>query len=271
MATLGSFTLIKGEADWIAGHLSAWRPHLDQMVFFDGNSTDGTLEIIKAFQKNSDKIKLVENADPKDLQGDYVRMFDRCMRSLDTDMAIFLHPDMLPARVTPNWKSWGDDVIAGSVGMRSFAGEPGGPLYEIGGRAQAWKNIYRLNNPDLGARYHGHYGAANEDVYLTSITGDEYAHHGTNFDRYPYEVVQSGIEILHFSDVRTPRRRYERMVSSLMNQGFGEDRARELAVNHPRVTLKDGEGFAFLPAEYPAEFLDANAKYANLRRMPCYL
>jgi len=45
--SLGSFILIKNESQWIAPHILRVLPFIDQMVFFDGNSTDGTLEYLK--------------------------------------------------------------------------------------------------------------------------------------------------------------------------------------------------------------------------------
>lgn len=265
--TIGSFVLIKNEAPWIAAHLAAWLPLLDQMVFADGGSRDGTLEIIEAFKSgpNGHKITLYHD-DPKDLQGDYVRAFDACMKRLGTDLAFFLHPDMIPVKAPADFSAL-EFAFAASVKMRSFAGEPDGQLYEIKGRAESWKNIYRLRNPDLGAHYHGFYGAWNEDVYFKAITGNAHVLH-RDLSAYPYEVVDSGLEVLHFSDVRTPRRRYERMVSCLMNQGHSEELARELGSVHPRVTLKNGGDFTFLPASYPPEFVAAREKYRHLEKEP---
>lgn len=265
---IGSFTLIRNEAQWIAGHLSAWLPVLSQMVFFDGNSTDGTLEIIEAVKRDhpqGQKIKLVKDRDPKDLQDDYVRIFNECLWAVDCDLALFLHPDMLPAKVPANFDHL-PGAIAASVKMRSFAGEPGGKLYEIKGRGEAWKNIYRLRNPDLGAHYWGHYGHSDEDVYFRAITGNKHEHYGTEFHAYPYMVMDSGLEVLHYSDVRTPARRLDRMVKCLMNNGYDYERARLKALSHPRVTLKDGDGFRFEAAECPPEFVAARNKYQHLER-----
>lgn len=266
--SIGSFTLIRNEAPWIAAHLLSWLPRLSEMVFFDGNSTDGTLEIIKAIRDNEPdghKIKLFEKKDPADLRDSYVGMFNECMWSLKTDLAWFLHPDMVLSQM-PYSLDHLEGCLAASVKMRSFAGEPGGSLYEIKGRADAWKNIYRLRNPDIGAHYFGHYGSAEEDVYFRDITGNAHEHHGPDFNRYPYEVDSSGIEVLHFSDVRPYERRLGRMKTCLENQGMPKSQIHDKAVNHPRVTLKDGQGFRFEPSEWPAEFVEARNKYRHLER-----
>lgn len=260
MPTLGSYILIKNEIQFIREHLRMWLPLLDQMVFLDGNSTDGTLEAIKFAQANNPdgyKIKLVVDRDPVDLREDYTRLFNEALWSLDTDLAFFLHPDMAPKKVPNNFNHL-HDAMAASVGMRSFAGDPGGQLYEISGRSEAWKSIVRLRNPNMAAKYHGFYGAANEDTYLTEITGDAYEHYGSNFSLYPYEVADSMIEVLHYSDVRPYERRLSRMRTCLINQGWKDRLSPEefdkKLLEHPRVTLKDNDTFKFIPAEYPAEY-----------------
>lgn len=273
--SLGTFTIIRNEAPWIAGHLLNLLPFVDEMVFFDGNSSDGTVEIIEAIRAehpDGKKIKLHLGKDPLDLRDDYVRVSDECLHSLSTDLAWFAHPDFWvvdPSRILAVKDS---TALAIKTRMRSFAGEPDGQLYEISeGRQEYWKNIYRLKNPDLGAHYHGHYGHHLEDVYFREVTGDSYENHAPYFDRFPYEVEDSGIEVLHFSDVRPKERRIERMVRCTLNQGFKPIKAAERAANHPRVTFQNGGGFKFTPAEYPAEMVAANNKYAHLRRTPAHV
>lgn len=269
MTTIGGFTIVKNEGLWIAPFLDAWLPCLDEICLFDGNSCDGTLEAIKWFRENHEfgfKIKLFEDKDPKDLSDDYVRVFNDCLRSLSTDLAIFTHIDMYPANVLQvfDFKKYAQDTIAAKTKMRSFAGEPGGKLFEIIGRGEHWKNIYRLNNPDFGAHYFGHYGAHNEDVYFKEITGDSHEFYGEEFERYPYPVQNSGIEILHFSDVRPYERRLGRMISCLKNQGWPAEIIEEKARNHARVTLESGNGWDFVPAQYPDLFVKAKNKYQFL-------
>lgn len=254
MSTVGTFTLIKNEARWIRPHLLSWLPFLDEMVFFDGDSTDGTVNLIKDVAKNhpfGKRIKLFLHRDCADLDSQYQLVFNDCLRSLTTDYAIFAHPDMI-------LDDAGDlgflgDAVAYTVNMRSFAGEPDGQLFEIkSGRAEKWKNIYRLHNPDLGLHYFGAYGAVNEDCYFSKITGNKHVYAGQYFDKYPYEVKDSGVKISHFSDVRTKERRIDRMVKCLINQGNSPEMAREIAAIHPRVNFVDTHGFKFEPAEYPA-------------------
>lgn len=267
--SIGVFMLVKNEGVWVAPYLTRILPFIDEVVLFDGNSTDGTLDIIKAIRAddtNGDKIKLFEDKDVKDLRDDYTRVFNECMHSLSTDLAWFLHPDMHIVNPQQILLIKDSLAVALSTFMRSFAGNPDGVLYEIAGRSQTWKNIHRLRNPDLGAHYHGWYGAWNEDVYFSKITGDDHTLY-PNMADYPYEVIQSGIEVLHFSDVRDHARRLGRMKTCLLNQGYDPKTVDDLAATHPRVTLKDGEGFSFLPAEYPPEFLAAREQYAHLMKV----
>lgn len=263
--TVGSFVLVRNEAEWLGAHLINLLPHVDEISFYDGNSTDGTIEIIKAFQArhpHGKKIKLTLGADPKDLKDDYVRLFNECLHSLSTDLALFAHPDMFVTNPEALRDIAGDSP-AYSCRMTSYAGEPDGRLYRINGRGEVWKNIYRLK-PDLGAHYHGHYGAQNEDVYFSEITGDEHKHHGTDLRKYPYTVGDSLLDIHHFSDVRNYVRRLGRMKSCLLNQGYSQADAERLAPTHPRVTLKDGMGLTFTECEYPAAMIEARMAASKL-------
>lgn len=248
---IGSYTIIKNEILWIRAHIVAWLPFLDQMVFLDGNSTDGTLEVIRELKDSNPGITLIENKDPQNLQDDYVSIFNEAISAVTTDLAFFLHPDMFPISGAEKLKYLGAG-FAWTTSMESYAGEPGGQLYKIlEGRMRPWKNIMRLKNPDLGLHYFGHYGAGNEDMYFRDITGDSHVHYGHQVHKYPYDVTDSGLVIAHYSDVRPFKRRYSRMVECLKNQGLSEKHAEEMAKIHPRVTLQNERGFKFQEAEYP--------------------
>ncbi len=250
--SIGTFTLIKNEIAWIEKHVENIAPHVDAMVFYDGNSTDGTLEYLKSIKTKFPNVSVHEDEDPEDLRNDYVDRFNSCMHMLPTDWAVFLHPDMWIENPQQLRKVAVMSGQALTMSMTSYAGEPGAQLYRMKtGRCNAWKNIYRLRNPDLGAHYHGWYGAWNEDVYFSQITGAAHNFHGTNFDRYPYEVIDSGLICHHFSDVRPHARRLGRMTTCLINQGHDPKSAEMLAKQHPRVSLIGNEQFKMTPCEDP--------------------
>lgn len=268
--SIGTFMLIRDEHPWIAAHLLNVLPFIDEMVFLDGNSTDGTLEIIEHIRDNHEhgsKILLIKGQDPKNLQDDYVRLFNDALHKLNTDWAFFLHPDMWIADPSHLREVANMGGICLATRVTSFAGEPGGQLYEIDGRGKYWKNIYRLNNPNLGAHYFGSYGETAEDVYFSSITGKEHCFYD-DFKNYPYPILQSGLEILHFSDVRPYERRHSRMMKCLENNRWPKDKALERAATHPRVTLKDDGQYRFIPREYPLAMTEAREKYKHLEKEP---
>ena len=216
--TIGSFTGIKNEVQWVGFNIMSWLPHLAEMIFFDGDSTDGTVELIEYIQKHiegGERIKLFKGQDPKDLKDDYVRVWDECLKQVKSDYALYIHPDMILTGWPRGLKLGG---LAYTTKIRSFAGEPLGELFEFSeGRTDRWKNL--MSN-SLGLHYDGHYGAAYEDMYFRDITGDDHTLY-PNMNSYPYEVKESGIELNHYSDVRPYSRRLGRMVSCLMNQHPG--------------------------------------------------
>ena len=264
---------MKNESYWIGPHIMSFLPYVDEMVFYDGGSDDGTVEIIKAIQHDvpgGDKVKLFLDKDPVDLQDDYVAMSNSAMWELSTDYAMFAHPDMFLVGGGPDLKSKIGVDPAYITHLESYAGGFHDKLYRYEkGRSKVWKNIYRLRNPNLGAHYWGAYGSAQEDCYFSEITGD--AHDSVDIfanqlDRFPYDVGDSGVKVLHFSDVRDYDRRLGRMTSCLENQGLSWQQAKERAPNHPRVSLKSGEGFVFVPAEWPPEFTMFQNMFEDLRK-----
>lgn len=270
--SIGTFIITKNERPWIGAHVLRLLPHVDEMVFFDGNSNDGTLDLLEAIREthhDGAKIRLFKDRDPADLNGAYVALFDSCLREVRSDWAWFLHPDMHVVNPEAIRAAAAREGVAQFVRMDSYAGDPGHELLRIAeGRGDIWKTIFRLRRPDLGAHYFGHYGAQNEDVYFREITGDTHDHHGGAIERYPYQVPDSGIEVMHFSDVRPYRRRLERMERALLAQGWAPAAAQDYAPHHPRVHLTDGQGFRFLPAEYPPEFLALRAEAETFLEVP---
>lgn len=269
---IGSFTLVRNESEWIGGHLEMWLPILSEMVFFDGNSTDGTQQIILDVAHNhpmGHKVKLFTDKDPKDLTDDYVRVFNECLGAVESQYAAFIHPDMIPVnagyQVDPR-------LAAHFMNVESYAGDSMDSLLRFtSGRSDKWKNIYQ-KKPDIGAHYFGHYGAWNEDVYFSEITGDSHTAF-EQFNSYPYKIGDSGLKILHFSDVRPYERRVDKMAKTLRHNGWMEADREAVLSTHPRVTLIPNSTVDF-SKEIPADSLAAierfkknNAKYEAHRRI----
>ena len=251
--------LIRNEATWIVAHTLSVIDYVHEFIWFDGNSTDGTLELLadlKAIHPNGHKINVFKNEDPANLQDAYVAKMNEAIGQASGDYVMFSHPDMIftNPELIPTLNS---DAVAFTVNMRSFAGEPDGKLYEFTeGRTNKWKPIHKNA---LGLHYFGHYGAANEDLYHSAYTGDEHKLY-QNIKQYPFKVEDSGLNILHFSDVRPYGRRLDRMTKCLVNQGISDRQyAYDMAKRHPRVTLESSDGgqfgkFKLEPAEYPPIF-----------------
>ncbi len=255
---LGAFCITKNEAQWIGFSIMSTKDFVDEYVYFDGNSHDGTVELLKYIKdKYQVNIKVFEDQDPKDLQDDYVRVFNDCLKQVKSKYAWFLHPDMIcTKRAEMHW-----DPMAYSVKMRSFAGEPWDSLYEFKeGRTNRWKSIM-LN--DLGLHYYGHYGAGNEDMYFKDITGNEHTLY-ENFANYPYEIRDSGIELNHYSDVRGYARRFGRMVTCIKHQypGIEQKEAERLAADHPRVSFVPNPTYGNFNLERCYEVPEVFRKYA---------
>ena len=263
--SIGTYTLIKNEITWIGPHLMSWLPIVDEMVFFDGNSKDGTLDVLLEFVRRHPlgrKVKVFANKDPKNLQDDYVLLFNEAISQIKSDYCIFLHPDMF--RVSGDFKKLGDALAYTTTKISYGAERIDDQIYEISeGRADKWKDVMRRRNPDLGLHYFGHYGANNEDTYFREITGDNHEFHGKSFDKYPYEVMDSGVVMAHFSDIRPYGRRLSRMISCLQNQGHSKIDAETIAPTHPRVTLKSGNGFSFVPVKMPDCYKDSFKDYKH--------
>lgn len=263
--SLGIFSIVKNEASFIGFSVMSFKDIVSSFVYFDGNSTDGTVELLEYISKKYKvNIEIVKDQDPKDLKDDYVRVFDECLNTLKTDYAFFAHPDMI---CVSHKGAPPKGPFAYSTAMDSFCGDPQGWISRFTeGRTDKWKNIMIR---DFGLHYFGHYGVSNEDMYFKDITGSDHVLH-TDFSKYPYKVHDSGIKINHYSDVRPYRRRLTRMASCLRNEfpNFTQEAAEEVASSHPRVTLEPHfkyPQFKFEPAtKHPEVFTNHNSEFASV-------
>lgn len=249
---------MKNEAQFIGFGLMSVLPYVDEVVYFDGNSTDGTLKLLSHIKQKYDtenKIKVFENKDFTDLKEDYVRLFNECMSKCSGDYLFYLHPDMIitdPGILATPEKM---DALAYFVNMRSFAGEDL-DIEIIKGRTNKWKTIMKN---DFGLHYWGHYGHQDEDMYFRDITGN--AHHVfKDMKAYPFAVKDSGIHVQHYCECKPRKRREEKMRKVLETAGvirpvgptLGDHiHSFDAVMDHPRVHLQSQKSmygeFEFVP------------------------
>jgi len=235
--TVSTFTIVKNEVEYVGYNIMSVLDYVDEMIFVDGNSTDGTIELVKYIQKTYDKekkIKLFLNKDCKNLKDDYVRLFNWTLKQCTGEYLWYLHPDMIcsnPQLIHRSLK----DGLRYSVKMISIAGERKDKVISSG-RTNRWHTIYRNK---FGLHYYGWYGTDEEDLYFADITGDEHINHLTVPNK-PYRTFDTDIELYHYCDTKPYSRRFGRMVKVLETNGFFYSTAKEIAKAHPRVTLETG-------------------------------
>lgn len=229
---------VKNEAQFIGYSIMAIWPYVEEFVYAVAPSCDdGTIDILRHIAKNYGKVRLLIDPrydfDPHDMKA-YNASFNDCIQQTRCDAAWFLHPDMIvtnPQRIA----ELKEGPLAWTVNMTSFAGDLKTVITK--GRADKWKNIHAKK---FGLHYFGGYGSVNEDFYHSEITGKSYRHFGTNFQEYPFEVANSGIDVNHYCEVKPYKRRLEKMKLCLKTQQPEATDAwvEETAVQHPRVTLE---------------------------------
>jgi hypothetical protein len=229
---------VKNEAQFIGYSIMAVHPYVDQFIYAVAPSTnDGTLDILNYIAKTYGKVQVLVDPkydfNPLDMKA-YNESFNDCIDQATGDACWFLHPDMIvtnPDRL--------DDLTVGplawSVNMTSFAKDMQTVITK--GRADKWKNLHARK---FGLHYYGGYGSVNEDFYHSAITGKSYRHFGTSFNKYPFEVATSGINVNHYCELKPYSRRLEKMKLCLKTQvpDAPEDWIDESATQHPRVTLE---------------------------------
>ena len=240
MSKISVFSIVKNEAAFIGVGVMSLLPYVDEIVYADGNSTDGTLEILDYIKKKydtSDKIKVLKNMDCSDLKDDYVRLFNETMKQCNADYLLYCHPDMIltDPGVLADSRLGDNNEFAYYVNIRSFAGEKIEKEI-VKGRTNKWKTIMKN---DFGLHYWGHYGHNDEDMYFRDITGDEYVVH-KDMSRYPFEVHDSGIKLWHLCECKSLARREQKMenVARTVMGMTNHVHINDLLANHPRVTLR---------------------------------
>ena len=229
---------VLNEAMFIGYSVMAVHPYVEEFVYaISPKSDDGTIEILRHIAKNYGKVRLLIDPrydfDPSDMAA-YNASFNDCIAQTRCEAVWFLHPDMIvtnPKKI----QELKEGPLAWTVNMKSYAKDMNTVITK--GRATRWKNIHAKK---MGLTYWGSYGSQNEDFYHSAITGNSHRHFGVEFSKYPYEVVDSGINVSHFCELKPYSRRLEKMQTCLKTQfpGAVDKRIEEMAMNHPRVTLE---------------------------------
>lgn len=231
-------TPIKNEVDYIGFSIMSLLDYVDEFVYFDGNSTDGTIELVKHIQQKYDKkgkIKFFENEDCSNFTTDYMRMYNDCLKKCTCEWVISFHPDMIAINPAVLRETLGKprDAIRYYFNVLSLC--DGGKKYFKQGREPTWSLIYKN---DYGIHQYGHYGSDEEDYYFRDITGNA---HKVGVD-VSYFIYNSGFRVNHYCENKNYDFRLNKMVKvlALINPKFSKEHILKIAKEHPRVTLKSG-------------------------------
>ena len=233
-------SIIKNEAEYIGYSIMSVLDYVDELVYFDGNSTDGTIEIIEYIQKKYDKdkkIKLFKNKDFSNFKEDYVRLNNDCLKACSGDYIWFLHPDMTCLNPEVIKQNICGKYIRYNVKVDSIGGEKRDKLFTKG-RLFRWQTIYKN---DFGLHYYGYYGTPEEDFYFKDITGDDHSIYDFSNPK-PYTIKDTNIKINHYCETKPYDRRLDKMIKvfGISNPQLTQEEVLEHIKEHPRVTLKGG-------------------------------
>jgi hypothetical protein len=227
---------VLNEVDFIGYSVMAALPYVHEFIYaLDEKSNDGTRELLDYIRHRYafEKLKVIDfpTFHPSDMKA-YNGAFNACIKESTGDAVWFLHPDMIVTK----WADIQEGPLAWWVNMTSFAGDLQTKIAK--GRTTQWKNIH---SKTFGVHYAGGYGSQNEDFYHSVITGNVYKHFGTDFDKYPYEIAPSGISVNHYCELKSYRRRLEKMKHCLRTQcpTLPENILEQTAIKHQRVTLEE--------------------------------
>ena len=256
---------VKNEVQFIGYSIMAVLPYVHEIIYACAKSTDGTDELLDYVKGKyaGDKLTILRedgyDFDVKDMKA-YNKSFNDCILKATGDACWFLHPDMIvtnPEAIEkiPNSVAW-------FTNMDSYAKNFTTKI--VNWRTSRWKNIHLKK---FGLHYYGEYGSQNEDFYHKDITGNSYFHFGGHMGNYPFRVLDSGIKVNHYCELKDFSRRYEKMVNCLntLYPGSEKETIQEMALAHPRVTLeKSSEQFGnFEFAEVETKIPDVFEKYKD--------
>jgi glycosyltransferase involved in cell wall biosynthesis len=229
---------VKDEAPWIGYSILSCLDQMHEFIYaLDSESQDGTRELLHHVKDKyaHEKLTIIDfpTFHPSDTKA-YNEAFNVCIRKSTGDSCFFYHPDMVVTNPEAI-EAMADNALAWWTNVTSFAGDFHTVISK--GRCDKWKNIHARK---FDLNYFGGYGSQNEDFYHSNITGKSTKHFGTEFSKYPFVVRDSGINVSHFCELKSYKRRLEKMKLCLKTQyvNSADHVIEELASQHPRVTLE---------------------------------
>lgn len=224
---------VKNEFPWIGYSILSALPYVHEFLYAVSPSEDGTQELLEYLeQKYPEKIKPFPYPDfhPHDMAA-YNESFNLGISRMTGSVAWFLHPDMIVTKGA----ELSEGPLAWTVEVASYAGDFHTKITK--GRVNRWKNMHAKK---FGFHYYGGYGSQNEDFYHADITGTAYKHYGTEFSKYPFDIAESGFSVNHYCELKSYKRRREKMELCLKTQNpwMADEAVKEMAAQHPRVTLQ---------------------------------
>lgn len=279
------FSPVKNEVDFIGYSVMSVLPYVHEIIYGVAPSDDGTVELLNHLKANHDtegKLKIFAGGpgepnwdfDPLDMKA-YNDSYNFLIEQATGEAVWFLHPDMIVTNPEQIGKQ--EDVnlsaLAWWTNISSFARDQKTEI--VAGRTKRWKNIHMK---DYGLHYFGGYGSQNEDMYFREITGDAYRHHGDEFQEYPFEVADSGINVNHYCELKSYKRRLEKMVRCLktLYPNTPDQHIQDMAAQHPRVTLEASSlrfgTFRFAPSQkpIPSVFELYHSEFSQFAKDPVY-
>lgn len=237
---------VLNEVAFIGYSIMSCLDNVHEFVYaLDDKSDDGTRDLLHHIKDKYAHEKLVildhSTFHPLDMKP-YNAAFNRCIAESTGECVWFYHPDMIVTK----WIDFIPGPMAWWTNITSVAGDFDTVITK--GRCDKWKNIHAKK---FGLTYWGGYGSQNEDFYHSDITGNSHKHFGTEFSKYPFQVANSGIEVLHCCEMKDYRRRLEKMKLCLKTliPSASDEAIEESAVQHPRVSL-DGNMSRFGEFEF---------------------
>jgi glycosyltransferase involved in cell wall biosynthesis len=233
---------VLNEEQFIGYSAMSFRNAHEIIYLVDQESTDGTIPLLNHIKDKylGDKLRIIIDDRPGSHDMTVPTFNAECynwlVREATGDAIVCAHPDMICTN-PESVQNVPEGPLSWWMDCRSFAGDVNTEITE--GRNNRWKSMFAKK---FGLHYFGGYGDTTEDFYFKAITGTVHKHHGADFDLYPFEVADSGIDVNHYCEMKPYAYRLSKMVKCLMTQNprITKEVAEEAAANHPRVTLQSG-------------------------------